>query len=141
MTESFFHEQPDTKPDSSISPLDDSDDSGGEDSAEEPQSGDRFKTEEGRMAAIMSYIPFLCFLPLLNMKENKEAQFHARQGVMLFLIELLAVLFLIDGISKFVFQAILIVAAALSVAGVYFALQGKNYKLPVISDLVEKSKL
>jgi len=138
MTESFFHEQPDTKPDSSISPLDDS---GGEDSAEEPQSGDRFKTDEGRMAAIMSYIPFLCFLPLLNMKENKEAQFHARQGVMLFLIELLAVLFLIDGISKFVFQAILIVAAALSVAGVYFALQGKNYKLPVISDLVEKSKL
>lgn len=138
MTESFFHEQPDTKPDSSISPLDDSD---GEDSAEEPQSGDRFKTDEGRMAAIMSYIPFLCFLPLLNMKENKEAQFHARQGVMLFLIELLAVLFLIDGISKFVFQAILIVAAALSVAGVYFALQGKNYKLPVISDLVEKSKL
>lgn len=138
MTESFFHEQPDTKPDSSISPLDDSD---GEDSAEEPQSGDRFKTDEGRMAAIMSYIPFLCFLPLLNMKENKEAQFHARQGVMLFLIELLAVLFLIDGISKFVFQAILIVAAALSVAGVYFALQGKNYKLPVISDLVQKSKL
>lgn len=138
MTESFFHEQPDSKPDSSISPLDDSD---GEDSAEEPQSGDRFKTDEGRMAAIMSYIPFLCFLPLLNMKENKEAQFHARQGVMLFLIELLAVLFLIDGISKFVFQAILIVAAALSVAGVYFALQGKNYKLPVISDLVEKSKL
>lgn len=138
MTESFFHEQPDSKPDSSISPLDDSD---GEDSAEEPQSGDRFKTDEGRMAAIMSYIPFLCFLPLLNMKENKEAQFHARQGVMLFLIELLAVLFLIDGISKFVFQAILIVAASLSVAGVYFALQGKNYKLPVISDLVQKSKL
>ena len=93
------------------------------------------------MAAIMSYIPFLCFLPLLNMKENKEAQFHARQGVMLFLIELLAVLFLIDGISKFVFQAILIVAAALSVAGVSFALQGKNYKVPVISYLVEKSKL
>lgn len=138
MTESFFHEQPDTKPNSDISPLDGSD---SEDSAGDKQSGDRFQTEEGRMAAIMSYIPFLCFLPLLNMKENKEAQFHARQGVVLFLIELLAVLFLIDGISKFVFQAILIVAAALSVAGVYFALQGKNYKLPVISDLVEKSKL
>ena len=138
MTESFFHEQPDTNPESEISPLDESD-------SEEPQSSGEdlhgFKTEEGRMAAIMSYIPFLCFLPLLNMKENKEAQFHARQGVMLFLIELLAVLFLVDGISQFVFQAVLIVAAALSVAGIYFALQGKNYKLPIISDLVKKSKL
>ena len=99
-----------------------------------------FQTEEGRMAAIMSYIPILCFVPLLNMKENKEARFHARQGVMLFLIELIAVIFLIDGISNFVFKAILIIAAALAVFGIYFALQGKNYKLPIIGDLVQKSK-
>ena len=138
MTESFFHEQPETKPDDEISPLSESDSDESHSAGEETH---RFRTEEGRMAAIMSYIPFLCFLPLLNMKENKEAQFHARQGFILFLIEIIAVLFLVDGISQFVFQAILIVAAALSVAGVYFALQGKNYKLPIISDLVEKSKL
>ncbi len=100
-----------------------------------------FQTEEGRMAAIMSYIPILCFVPLLNMKENKEARFHARQGVMLFLIELIAAIFLIDGISNFVFKAILIIAAALAVFGIYFALQGKNYKLPIIGDLVQKSKM
>ena len=100
-----------------------------------------FKTDEGRLAAIMAYIPFLCFVPLLNMKDNKEARFHARQGVMLFLIEIIAVVFLIDSISDFVFKAVLIVAAALSMTGIYFALQGKNYRLPVISDLADKSKL
>ena len=100
-----------------------------------------FQSEEGRLAAILSYIPLLCFIPLLNMRENHEARFHARQGVLLFLIELIAVLFLIDGISDFVFKAILVGAVVLSVVGIYFALQGKNYKLPVIGDIADKSKL
>lgn len=100
-----------------------------------------FASEEGRMAAILAYIPFLCFIPLLNMKENKEARFHARQGVVLFLVELVAVLFLIDGISDFVFKIILVAAVALSVAGLIFAVQGKNYRLPVIGDLADKAKL
>jgi uncharacterized membrane protein len=104
-------------------------------------SEDAFQTDEGRLAAIMAYIPFLCFVPLLKMKENPEARFHARQGVMLFLIELIAVLFLIDGISDFVFKAVLIVAAAASLAGIYFALRGENYRLPIISDLADKFKL
>ena len=80
-------------------------------------------------------------MQLLNMKHNHEARFHARQGVMLFLVELIAFLFLFDRISKFVFTAVLIVAVAFSIAGIYFALQGKNYRLPIVGDLAEKSKL
>ena len=99
-----------------------------------------FITEEGRLAAIMSYIPFLCFIPLLNMKENKEAHFHARQGVILFLIELIAVIFLIDGVSDLVFKGVLLIGLGLSAAGIYFALQGRNYRLPIVSDLAEKSR-
>jgi len=100
-----------------------------------------FQSEESRMAAILAYIPILCFVPLLNMRDNPEARFHARQGVLLFLVELVAVLFLIDGVSAFVFKAILVVTVALSVVGIYFALQGKHYKLPVIGDIADKSKL
>ena len=107
----------------------------------ENQSGkEGFSTDEGRIAAIMAYIPILCFVPLLNMRENKEAMFHARQGVLLFIIELIALLFLIDGISDLVFKGVLLLAIALSVVGVYFAFQGKNYKLPIIGDLADKSK-
>ncbi|MEW5797025.1 MAG: hypothetical protein AB1772_11775 [Candidatus Zixiibacteriota bacterium] len=100
-----------------------------------------FKSDEGRLAAVMAYIPFLCFVPLLHMRHNQEAVFHARQGVMLFLIELVAFLFLFDRIASFVFTAILIVAVALSMAGIYFALQGRNYRLPIVGDLADKSKL
>jgi uncharacterized membrane protein len=75
------------------------------------------------------------------MKDNREAGFHTRQGVLLFLIELVSVLFLIDKISDFVFKGILVAAIFLSIAGVYAALRGKSYKLPIIGDLAQKTKL
>ena len=102
---------------------------------------DPFASDEARLAAIMSYIPFLCFFPLLRMRENPQARFHARQGVMLFLIELIAILFLVDGISDLIFKTVLIIAAAGSLAGIYFALKGENYRLPIISDLADRFKL
>jgi uncharacterized membrane protein len=138
MTESFFKNEPEEKPTGEVPGLGNSEDTS---DRQQHTADGAFRSEEGRMAAIMSYIPILCFIPLLNMKDNKEAHFHARQGVLLFLIEIIAVIFLIDGISDFVFKALLIVAVALSVVGIYFALQGKNYKLPIIGDLADKAKL
>ncbi len=97
--------------------------------------------EEARVAAILSYIPFLCFIPLLNMRDNKEAFFHARQGLILFLFELLAALFLIGALSNLVFKLVLILAFACSVVGIWYVLQGKKIRLPLIGDLADKIKL
>jgi len=106
-----------------------------------PETADSFQTDEGRLAAVMSYIPFLCFVPLLSMRHSEEARFHARQGLILFLIEALAVLFLFDRIADFVFTSILVVAVAFAIAGIYFGMQGRNYRLPIIGDLADKTKL
>lgn len=136
MTESFFRDDAEEKPTGEVPGLE-----GSTQADQDSQSTGRFTSDEGRMAAIMAYIPLLCFVPLLSMKENKEARFHARQGVLLFLIELVAVLFLVDAISDLVFKGILIGAVALSVAGIVFAVQGRNYRLPIIGDLADKAKL
>lgn len=114
---------------------------GVEDPIKESKEFESFSSDEARLAAIMSYIPFLCFFPLLKMRDNPQAMFHARQGVILFLIELVAILFLIDGISDLIFKTLLIIAAAASLAGIYFALKGENYRLPIVSDLADKFKL
>jgi uncharacterized membrane protein len=97
--------------------------------------------DDRRMASIMAYIPFLCFVPLVSMSDNKEVRFHARQGVFLFIVELIAVFFLIDAVSDLFFKGILIIAISFSVAGLIFAIQGKMQKLPIVGDLIEKSKL
>lgn len=103
--------------------------------------GHNLPPDDRRMASIMAYIPFLCFVPLISMSDNKEVRFHARQGVLLFIIELIAVFFLIDTVSDLFFKGILIIAISFSVAGLIFAVQGKMQKLPIIGDLIDKSKL
>lgn len=102
---------------------------------------DELASDESRLGALIAYIPFLCFIPLLNMRENKDALFHARQGTILFLIELVAAILLVEKISDFVFKAILVGAIALAAAGIYFAMQGKSMRLPIIGDLADKTKL
>jgi len=137
MTDSFFKNEPEEERDLTIPELKDNT---GRDEDDSDSWMHENLSEEGRMAAIMSYIPILCFVPLLNMQDNKEARFHARQGVLLFLIEIIAVIFMIDGISDFFFKAVLVIAVGLSLAGIYFAFKGKNYKLPIIGDMADKTK-
>ena len=136
MSESFFSNDSQDKPTGSIPDLE-----GSGQEHEEFSTEEHLRTDEGRLAAIMAYIPFLCFVPLISMKNNKEARFHARQGLILFIIELVSVLFLIPGVSHLVFKVVLIACAGLAIAGIYFALQGKNYKLPFIGDIADRSKI
>lgn len=107
------------------------------------QTGNRteFDNDRGVLAAILSYIPFLCLIPLLQMREIEEARFHSRQGFILFLIELVAAIFLIPGLSGLFWKAVLILALGASVAGIIFGIQGKLYRLPIIGDFAERLKI
>jgi fumarate reductase subunit D len=97
--------------------------------------------EDRRMMAIMAYIPFLCFLPLIKMKDDQYAYFHARQGLILFFIEIIAFIFSFPHISQLFWVAIIIACIGSAVAGIMFALQGKAHRLPIISDLADKIKI
>lgn len=97
--------------------------------------------DRGLIASVLSYIPFLCLIPLLQMRDNEQARFHSKQGLLLFLIELLAALFLIPGLSSMIWKTVIIIALGASVAGIIFGIQGKQYKLPFIGDIAEKIKL
>ncbi|MEK7774333.1 MAG: hypothetical protein AAB305_00410 [Candidatus Zixiibacteriota bacterium] len=110
-------------------------------SDEFPDTGSSSGVEDVRLASVMCYVPLLCFVPLLNMRDNKEIRFHARQGVILFIIEIVAVLFLVDWVSRFVFKGILILAAILSATAIYSTLQGRRFRLPIIGDIADKMKI
>lgn len=140
MTESFFPPEPEISP----PPTGDEARPNAEPQAspENPFDDSRVGEEE-RVAAVMAYLPFLCFLPLVHdtWKQNARIRFHARQGIMLFFIELIALLFLIDDVARFVFRAVLILAVGLAIAGIYTALQGRTLRLPIIGDFADKTKL
>lgn len=98
-------------------------------------------TEDRRMVALMAYIPFLCFVPLLRMRDDKYAKFHARQGLVLFLFELIVFVFSFEKLNAIFWTAITIGCIGAAVAGIMFAVQGKYYKIPVIGDIAERFRL
>jgi len=94
--------------------------------------------EEGKAGAILGYIPFLCFIPLIMMKDNKFAVKHGKQGLLLLLMELLAFIFRFPGLSSFFWRMILILCAIAAFIGILNSLQGKEYRIPYISDITDK---
>jgi len=89
--------------------------------------------EEGKGLAILAYVPFLCLIPYLQGKEeNRFAYQHARQGVILFLIEIIAV------ISALFWKVALFLVAIAAIAGVVNVLRGKTWKIPLIGNIPEK---
>ncbi len=50
----------------------------------------REEIEGGRLLAAVAYLPGLCFVGLLGAPENRYVGFHARQGFLLFLLEVVA---------------------------------------------------
>lgn len=90
--------------------------------------------EEGRSAAVLSYIPILCLIPLLKWKDNRFAYSHARQGLVLFIIEIIAGFLLIPGLAVLLIKIVLTLAIILALIGIAFVLQDKEWKIPYLGD-------
>lgn len=110
-------------------------------SGETGKEDEQKKTEEGKAAAILGYIPFMCFVPLIKMKDNPFAVNHGKQGLILFVIEILAVLFLLPKISDFFWSAVIILCVILALVGILNAVQGKSFKIPYIGDWADKMRI
>jgi fumarate reductase subunit D len=98
-------------------------------------------SEEIRMSAVLAYIPFLCFIPLVRMREDQYLYFHARQGLILFFIEVVAFVFSFPHLSQLFWTVIIIACIGAAVAGVWFAVQGRMHKLPLIGDLADRLRM
>ena len=89
--------------------------------------------EEGKGLAILAYIPVLCFIPFLQGKKgNRFAYEHGKQGVLLFLFEVVALL------GALFWKAALFLASVAALVGIIYVLQGKMWKVPVIGDFADK---
>ena len=95
--------------------------------------------EEGRIPAILGYIPLLCFIPLLGVKNNSFAKKHGKQGLLLLSVEIIALLFLIDAFGNFFWSLVLFIFFIFALLGILiYTLQGKYWKIPLLGDILEK---
>ncbi len=84
--------------------------------------------------AMLCYLPVFCLYPWSLREEMPEIKEHARQGMILFAVELALFLITVPVFYKIVWIAILVIA----VLGVLAAYNGRAYKLPVLWNLAEK---
>lgn len=94
---------------------------------------------EGKFFAVISYISFLCVITLILKKSNKFALYHARQGLVLFVMEVAAFILSIIPllgwlIGIFGYALFLLV----SVWGIIQAGLGVYCRIPVLSEIAEK---
>lgn len=94
---------------------------------------------EGKFFAIISYVSFLCIITLVLKRDNKFALYHAKQGLVLFVLEVAAFILSIIPllgwlIAVFGYALFLLV----SIWGIIQAGLGVYSRIPVITDISEK---
>jgi uncharacterized membrane protein len=103
--------------------------------------------EKHKIFGIIAYLSILCLVPILAAKESPFAKYHANQGLVLFLLEIVIwiALFVIGiilamlpaglGFLSAVFALLYLVPLALLIYGIINAAAGKCVPLPVIGGI------
>ncbi len=99
---------------------------------------DNADIESNKRAAALSYIFVLCLIPLIFKRGSKFAQFHAKQGLVLFAAELAASLIVW---FPFIGQLIMVLLFIIAIMGVVKSLNGEYWKIPHIYDWSQKIKI
>lgn len=94
--------------------------------------------ELNRGIAALSYVWFLCFIPLFLRRDSDFAQFHAKQGLVLFAIELVGTVIFWIPIFGWLLYVVVVV---ISIYGFFKAIDGKYWPAPVISRWAERINL
>ena len=97
---------------------------------------------------VLSYLGILCLIPLLAKKEDPDIQWHAKNGLALFIAELvwvairIALIFVripMLGCGMATIGCIVWIGfLALSVIGIVKAVNGQRFRIPVLTDMAEK---
>lgn len=98
--------------------------------------------ETNKLVAALSYLWILCLVPLLLKKDSKFAQHHAKQGLVLFIAEILvSFINIIPFLGQLVWFFAAILFLVLSVIGIIKTLNGEWWKAPYIYDWSKKVNL
>ena len=97
------------------------------------------KILEGKIVAILAYLPFLCIIPLWFKKDNDFVLSHGKQGLVIFVGEI--GVFVISIVFSWFLKVGMFVLLALSFVGIITVLRGKYLQLPIIAKIADKITL
>lgn len=109
---------------------------------ENPASAQEPEIQDAKFFAAVGYLNVLCFVPLMLKKGNKFAQFHGKQGLVLFILEIAAcILKWVPVLGDLVFTVAIVIFGILSLIGVMKVLMGEYWEMPVVFDIANRISL
>ena len=94
------------------------------------------EAHESKRYALLSYCFILCIIPLIRKKDDVFVQFHARQGLALFLCEM--AVFIVSILLPFLMKPALFIFGVWSLGGMIKVIRGEEFPLPFIYPLSQK---
>ncbi len=109
---------------------------------EQPTPAKDSEIQDAKFFAAVGYINILCLVPLLLKKPNRFAQFHGKQGLVLFILEIAAsILKIIPVLGDLVFTVAFVVLGILSLVGIVKVLMEEYWEMPLIFDIADRINL
>ena len=98
--------------------------------------------QDAKFFAAIGYINILCFVPLFLKKGNKFAEFHGKQALVLFILEVAAsILKAVPALGELVFTVSFVVFGLLSLIGIVKVLMGEYWEMPVVYEISNRISL
>ncbi|MFA6525188.1 MAG: DUF4870 domain-containing protein [Patescibacteria group bacterium] len=94
--------------------------------------------EDNKLIAALGYVWILCLIPLLLKRDSKFAQFHGKQGLVLFIVEIVGWLVYWIPLVGWLFAVLVLVMA---IIGFVKALSGEYWELPIVGSFAKKLNL
>jgi len=106
------------------------------------EAGEKRQVQDAKLAAALGYVSILCFIPLLLKKDNAFAQFHGKQALVLFILEVAAsILKVVPALGDLVFTVAFVVFGILSLVGITKVLMGEKWEMPVVYEISNRITL
>ncbi|MBF0510890.1 MAG: hypothetical protein HQL13_01035 [Candidatus Omnitrophica bacterium] len=91
---------------------------------------------DGKMYALLAYLPVFCIVPLILKKNNNFVLNHGRQGLVLFVAETATLVLSI--VFPWILRPFLFILFLCSFWGMVAAIRGLFVELPIISWIAQK---
>ena len=95
--------------------------------------------EKNKVLAAVGYLGILCFVPLLLAKDSKYAKFHGKQGLILFIAEVIVTFVnVLPLIGQVIWLIAFIYFIVMTITGIVKALNGEKWELPILGQYTDK---
>ncbi|MBD3264859.1 MAG: hypothetical protein GF375_07130 [Candidatus Omnitrophica bacterium] len=97
-----------------------------------------YEVKEGAPFAALSYVLFLWIFTFIFKKENRFALMHARQGIIIFVGNIICFAFMFVPVIGVAFAFCQLLLTLVSVYGIFLSLTGKAKGIPLVAEFAEK---